>query len=140
MCQYIHSNIKHRTTGRLGELFEADRLELGPQADADFFPGLADRGAGFAVVADGIGQQAGINGVGDLGEVDRSGLLGEQVSAGLAASTGDQTAASQVVEDLDQEICGDGFTLRQLLKPCNGSAVMTLRELGKGPAGIFEFL
>ena len=133
-------DVEHRPAGSVGELLKGDRLELGPQAPRDISPGLADRGTGFAVGADRIGQQAGIDGVGDLGEVDRAGLLGEQVAAGLAAPAGDQSAAPQVIEDLDQKVCRDGFALRQFLKPCNGPAVMTLRELGKGPAGVLEFL
>ncbi len=106
----------------------------------DAFPDEPHRASAFPFGVGGEGQQAGLHGIDDLAEADRAGFACQQVAAGLAAAALDQAPAAQVVEDLDQKIRRDRFTLREFLKPCNGSPVMTLGLLGHRAARVIELL
>lgn len=110
------------------------------QAGGNFFPSDADCLAGFAFDGNAALEKRGIDRLDDLAERDRTRLAGKQVAACLAAAAVNETGAAQIVEDLHQEIPRNGFPLRQLLEPCKTPAVMDLRELGKRPARVFQFL
>ncbi len=93
-------------------------------------PCAADGLAGFTILGDRTLEQRGIDRIYDLAEADLGRLAGEEVSSGLAATTFDEACSAQVVEDLDQEISGYRFPLREIFETCKSPPVMGLRKLG----------
>lgn len=106
------SDVVHRGTGRAGEGFDGDLVEGAVEFGGHLVPCVVDGGAGFAFVFDGCLDEGGVDGEDDLAEGDGCGRSGEEVSAGFSAAAFDDSGAAEVVEDLDEKVGGDGFTLR----------------------------
>lgn len=110
-----HSDIKHRASRLAGDGLEGDLVQRLPKRNGDVFPCLLDSGAGFPFGGDGILEQRGVDGFDDLAQRDGVGFFMEQVAAGFTAAAFDQARPAEVIEDLHQKICRDGFALRKFL-------------------------
>jgi hypothetical protein len=88
----------------------------------------------------GVVELGWLHGLDDLAECDAVGGAGEEVSAVGSAAGVDDARAAEVVEDLDQKVGGDSFALRKFVEAGKSLAVIGLGELGKGAAGVFQFL
>lgn len=134
------SDVKHGITRVACEGFHGDGIERMGEGAGNLAPRAVDAQAGVALPGDGRLEQRRVYRLDDLAQGDEVGGSTEEVSAGLAAAALDESGAAQVVEDLDEEISGDDFALREVFETCKGSPVMELCELGHRPAGIFQFL
>ncbi len=134
------SDVKHRFAGVVGEGFQGDGVEGLLKAGGDLFPCMADRLAGFSAAGDRALEERGVHGLDDLAQADGFRGAGEAVAAGLAAAAFDETGTAEVVENLDEKISGDGFSLRQVLEACKSSGVMVFGELSQCPARVFQLL
>ena len=132
--------MKHGATRVVGEGFHGDLVERLLEALGDLIPGEAHGLAGLAAAGHRALEERGVHGLDDLAQADGFRGAGEAVAAGLAAAAFDETGTAEVVENLDEKISGDGFSLRQVLEACKSSGVMVFGELSQGPARIFQFL
>lgn len=85
-------------------------------------------------------ELGGLYGIDDLAEGDVVCGAGKEVAAVGAAAGVDEAGAAEVVEDLNQKVRRDSFALRKFVKASKSLAVIGLGELGKGAAGVFQFL
>lgn len=136
----FESDVEHGISRISGEGFHGDGVERLAESVGDLGPRAFDPLAGIAFAGDGWLQQRRVHRLDDLAQSDEIGSAAEKVSTGLAAATLDEASTTQVVEDLNEEISGYGFALREVLEPCKGSPVMELCELSHRPAGVFQFL
>lgn len=108
-------DIKHRAPGLTGDGFEGDFIQRLPKRSGDVFPCLLDGGAGFPFGGDGILEERGVDGINDLAQGDGVGFFMQQVATGFATAAFDETCPAEVIENLHQKVCRDGFALRKFL-------------------------
>lgn len=94
-------DIEHRVGCRAGKGFQGDFVEIFAELGGNGFPRAADGGAGFALIQRGILQLGGFHGLDDLAQGDLVGGAGKQIATGGSAAGIDDSAAPEIIEDLN---------------------------------------